>query len=467
MQVYFIVACLIAYIIFLTANEGLYAQNNPAVQNDTKYSIDTELASLNYKILTISTNKPTYIPGETILVTGSIFDTVPGKSDNVDLPLSLTLQDRLEDYNKGPPNTFNSVFVMTKNGSFSFSGFTAPTNITHYVISATTQNGKAAFVRFEVVNPLLTIQYLMLILGFGCFGGLILVILKSGKINFASGEILRFVLISGIVVSPIIGLLFSDSELGINSPISLIIKPENKKGETNTDAIWKNQWFIAVGGLKIDNYMSGILIPFYVIIFGLAGGYLRYLYNTSIKLWHLDPSSDVVASDMRLPLFNWTKTPVDLHELDNFKSFLIKSLHADWITEGSVKKEDNRLVAISKDQTISIIIEAFESDKIAIVKVGDDYYTTLRLEKQNGDLSVYQTIGRTTWSFYQSLSDLALLLLSPLLAIAAWFILTRGGDIDKYIVALVSFTVGLATNSIISTLTDFATQKVKTQTSSS
>jgi hypothetical protein len=89
------------------------------------------------------------------------------------------------------------------------------------------------------------------------------------------------------------------------------------------------------------------------------------------------------------------------------------------------------------------------------------------LEKQNGDLNVYQTIGITTWSFYQSLSDLALLLLSPLLAIAVWFILTRGGDIDKYIVALVSFTVGLATNTIISILTDFATQKVKTQTSSS
>jgi hypothetical protein len=103
--------------------------------------------------------------------------------------------------------------------------------------------------------------------------------------------------------------------------------------------------------------------------------------------------------------------------------------------------------------------------KIDIISVGNLFYGTLRLEKQpNGDLYVYQTMERRAWSFYQSLADLAILLLSPLLAIAAWFILMRGGDIDKYIVALVSFTVGLATNAIISNLTDFTVQRIKTQT---
>ena len=304
-------------------------------------------------------------------------------------------------------------------------------------------------------------------MAFGCFGGLIIVILKSGKLNFATSEILRFVLISGIVVSPIIGLLFSDSELGINSPISLIVKQKIKNDETPTDAIWKNQWFIAVGGMKIDDYMSGILIPIYVIIFGLAGGYLRYLYNTSIKIWHLDTSTDVLSSNIRLPLFDWNKVPADQSELDKFKSFLIRSLNADWITDGKIDKLDNnKIIATSKDQSMSITIQAYESDNIATVKLGDIFFGNLQLEKQqNGNLFVYQTIERKTWSFYQSLTDLSLLLLSPLLAIAAWFILTRGGDIDKYIVALVSFTVGLATYTIISTLTDFTTNKIKTQTS--
>jgi hypothetical protein len=105
----------------------------------------------------------------------------------------------------------------------------------------------------------------------------------------------------------------------------------------------------------------------------------------------------------------------------------------------------------TSDQTLEISIEAFESNKIANVKLGNALYSNLFLEKHQDDLYVYQTIERKTWSFYQSLTDLSLLLLSPLLAIAAWFILTRDGDIDKYIVALVSFTVGLATYAIIST----------------
>jgi hypothetical protein len=182
-------------------------------------------------------------------------------------------------------------------------------------------------------------------------------------------------------------------------------------------------------------------------------------------LWHLGTSSDAVTSDVKLPLFSWNKVPDDQEELEKFKSFLVRSFNADWIKEGSIKKEHEKLISTSKDQTKSITILAIESDNIAAVKVGEVFYGTLRLEKQqNGELYTYQIIERKAWSFYQSLADLALLLLSPLLAIAAWFILTRGGDIDKYIVALVSLTVGLATNTIISNLTDFTTQKMKTQT---
>lgn len=143
-------------------------------------------------------------------------------------------------------------------------------------------------------------------------------------------------------------------------------------------------------------------------------------------------------------------------------------MNADWINEAtSIKREDGKIVSTSQDQAKTITIQAIESENIATVKFGDVLYSTLRLEKHtNGDLYVHRVVERSVWTFYQSLADLASLLLSPLLAIAAWFILTRGGDIDKYIVALVSFTVGLATNSIISNLTDFTTQKIKTQTAS-
>lgn len=447
--------------VLLLSTTGLNAQislpdNNTQVYNEVIDYISPQSG------ITLTTNKQQFLPGETVIISGSIFNGTKPLDTSFDLQISNATDNQ--------QRFFYFTQIVSKNGTFTFSGFTAPRDIGTYRMSAFNSIGSdflfSGVNQFEVVNPLLTVQYMMLILAFGCFGGLIFVILKSGQLNFATSEILRFVLISGIVIAPIVGLMFSDSELGINSPISLIVKPQDKNGETQTDAIWQNQWFIAVGGMKINNYMSGILIPIYVIIFGLAGGYLRYLYNTSIKIWHLETTSDVVSSDIRLPLFSWNKVPSDQGELQKFKAFLTKSLNADWIRDGSIVKEGNKIISKSKDEAISITIEAFESNKIASVKLGNAPYGNLFLEKQQDDLYAYQTIERKTWSFYQSLADLSLLLLSPLLAIAAWFILTRGGDIDKYIVALVSFTVGLATYTIISILTDFTTQRVRTEATS-
>jgi hypothetical protein len=59
------------------------------------------------------------------------------------------------------------------------------------------------------------------------------------------------------------------------------------------------------------------------------------------------------------------------------------------------------------------------------------------------------------------MGDLALLALAPLLAIAAWYLLTCRGSIDKYVVATVSFTVGLVTDRIVSYLMGFTSLMFK------
>jgi hypothetical protein len=425
-------------------------------------------------IVSISTNKFQYLPGETIIISGSAFNTTGAVNSIITLGV-LYGEDSsvLTPDNKAfTGNLTYKTDIRVINGSFSFSSYSNQKEGYYTIVAAfkeqtsgpTLQASELPFAQVRVVNPIFTVPYWMLLFAIACFILLIIVILRSGRLDFATGEILRFVLITGIVASPIVALLFSDSELGINSPISLILKPDVSKDQDALDAIWKNQWFIAVGGMKIDNYMSGILIPFYVIVFGLAGGYLRYLYSTSIKLWNLERSSDATTNNVKIPLFNWNKVPDDQAELIKFKSFLINSFGANWIKEGSIRRENDKIISSSKDQLETITIEAIPSENIAIIKLGDVTYGKLRLEKkQNGDLNVYHIIERRVWSFYQSLTDLALLLLSPLLAIAAWFLLTRAGDVDKFIVALVSLTVGLATNTIISYLTDFTTGQIRTQ----
>ena len=71
-------------------------------------------------------------------------------------------------------------------------------------------------------------------------------------------------------------------------------------------------------------------------------------------------------------------------------------------------------------------------------------------------------------NFYQSLEDIALLFLAPLLAIAVYFLLTvfglEGGN-SIYTIAVISFTVGLMTEEVVQALIGFTTSKLKVEKS--
>jgi hypothetical protein len=119
-----------------------------------------------------------------------------------------------------------------------------------------------------------------------------------------------------------------------------------------------NQWVVNIGGIAANNYSTGVQVPVSVIIFGIGGGYLRFLYSTSTK----------------------------------------------------------------EDET-------------------------------------QQKVGEREL-FYETLQDLALLLLSPLLAIAVWLLLFQGGMTSIFTLAAVSFTVGLVTKEAVDALTKFARSRL-------
>jgi hypothetical protein len=111
--------------------------------------------------------------------------------------------------------------------------------------------------------------------------------------------------------------------------------------------------------------------------------------------------------------------------------------------------------------------------RIAVIAMADilihvalHHWIIGQTKSASSDGSVYQITYRRAWIFYQSIGDLALLTLVPLLAIAAWFLLIRGGSIDKYVVATVSFTVGLVTNRIVTYLIGFTSSMFKSGDSS-
>jgi hypothetical protein len=105
-------------------------------------------------------------------------------------------------------------------------------------------------------------------------------VIALGINNYALSEILRFICISGIIISVVLFFSFIDEPIGGNGPVGLVKQP------MNSTALSTYQWIINIGGTiagpaDTEPYKTGIQIPIYVVIFGIVGGYLRYLYKTS------------------------------------------------------------------------------------------------------------------------------------------------------------------------------------------
>ena len=108
---------------------------------------------------------------------------------------------------------------------------------------------------------LLTPLFLFILIAVSFF--LALMILIGHGHNSVTDEILRFIFLSGLVISFLASLLFVDIQFGTQSPLGLV-----KQSDTKNE-----YWTFSIGGT--------IQIPVYVIVFGLLGGYIRYLYKTS------------------------------------------------------------------------------------------------------------------------------------------------------------------------------------------
>jgi hypothetical protein len=156
------------------------------------------------------------------------------------------------------------------------------------------------FTTFEAAEMFITVPFLFLYLSLAFFIALLTTIATSApkdsqstktddhsgyrpaanillfKRDTARREILRFIFISGILASVIGSLVFSEVPIGANSPVGLVRQHTGSGNQTTTE------WVINVGGVQNPStltYVGGIQIPATVVIFGLLGGYLRYLYG--------------------------------------------------------------------------------------------------------------------------------------------------------------------------------------------
>lgn len=248
-----------------------------------------------------------------------------------------------------------------------------PGEIGTYQVNVTAiQNGaeEQAYTSYSVISlyDTNTVRFLALSLGF--FAAL-LILIGVSKENTAKEEILRFVFLSGIVGSILAALLFTEFQFGEESALGLVLQ-----NQIATDNSTRDVWVFSVG--------RELSIPLYVIVFGLTGGYLRYLYKTSRLL---------TDNDLR-------------KEREEVKEYLI--------TQG----------------------------------VSD--------------------VGRRML-FFESLKDVALFFLAPILATVVWFLFSQWEPIEDSptLLAVFSFASGLVTTEIVTTITDFTKSNLSRRSSTS
>ena len=358
--------------------------------------------------VSLVTSEARYAQGQPIIVNGTVYNASGPTTARVILQVSPL------DSTQSIPIYKTSLFA--KNGTYSDNVLkinqAGSYKINIYASSHGENQHGQAYALFEVSNPFFSFPAYFLYGTIAAFLVLMTLIMVDRRRSSYSASIIHFLCLSSIALLPILSLIAADFELGAGSTIGLVIKPPYD-GDGNP--ILKNgkpepggEWVLNVGGHAQNQYQQGIQVPINVIIFGIAGGYIRYLYKNA----HLQITS---------------------HELEKIKNNVIQS-------EGKKNLED-----LFKDHL-----------GITQARINELKNDNPSLDDKTAVLHILAIRARRKFAFYQTLKDVTLFMLCPLLAIVVWFFLLQAGIDNPYVTAVVSFSVGLITEQVIETLRRFA-----------
>jgi hypothetical protein len=220
-----------------------------------------------------------------------------------------------------------------------------------------------------------------------------------------------------LVVNIILAMLFADTELGANSVVGLVFKHSaDAKGRLQQGG----QMMINFGGNQHDNYAKGIQIPVYAPALGLAGGYLRYLYD------NLDEKRG--------------RTKI-LGDLDEIKKEVLRDGYKFY-----PEKSKRQPTCFTKIKWFFIGKPIDPPDEISKARKEREEKTRKEVGSRQRHYYLFEVLKR-----------LGLILLSPILASATWLILNQVGFGNQSVVlGAVCFSIGLVTDEAVEGLTKYA-----------
>lgn len=266
-------------------------------------------------------------------------------------------------------------------------------------------------------------------------GAVVVLLLYTQQIKmprqFSKLPVYQFFTLSILAVCLILAVSFFPTDLfGTDIPISTMkfINTENK-----------TEWVFNIGGIAENQKNSlGIQIPIYVIIAGILGAYIRYLYD-GIKEFQ-----DLFQEKL-------TKFEEQFSEYGN-----TIFAYSRFTGREFTKLEDEIKY---KDESASLPPRALaEYSRYKNSFFQEIQNTRSKLEKERFTVSFEVT--------HHTLRTVGFFSLAPLLAVLAWLLLLIGGTNSEATFALVSFSVGLTTNAIVDRIRSFVEQKISGTTGS-
>ncbi len=234
-----------------------------------------EVISGNGPYISVTTDLVKYIAGDVVGLSGSIID---GDGCPLQQPVNLEVK-------RGSEVMYAITVIANSEGYFYDSGLNADKAGVYSVkaVPSGTDGGNYAIIKFEVKEIFDTRPAYMLYIGMGFFGGLAFIVSREIK-NIAVTEMWRFVCLTGIAFSIIAALLLTDVQIGSRSPVGLVLKTADDSGNCDQSVLYgeiKGEWMINFGGNPPYYCGTGIQVPVNILVFGIAGGYLRYLWDTA------------------------------------------------------------------------------------------------------------------------------------------------------------------------------------------
>jgi len=276
MKIIIILAISIIAILFVGTSNHLIS--NVEAQEETSTN----------KFIVLSSYAEKTLVDQRVTIRGNLFDTA-------NKPVEETIELKIFDLSTSTnAREIYSNVVYAKDGKFQDNGF-IPTREGIYTIVAETSSDISTTYNIRAVDFLKTNSFLVLLIALISFAVLVALtgLINRREIKLMTYRLLRFTLITIIAFGMVSVFLFTDVEVGTQSPLGIVIKEyiitsstpqESITDENFLDDELKLDWIMHIGGHSADNYSAGLQIPLSIIIAGMIGGYVRIL-NYASKSW--------------------------------------------------------------------------------------------------------------------------------------------------------------------------------------